>query len=202
VQVVLARWNERRALLASLRSGRDAESAAFVRLTRRASLLLRYLRAYDEESPELRLLRRLRRERPELLRELDPAHVAWWEGLAARPRFTRVLGSSAVLALLIGGPLGAAVTFAFVVSADSLLDALGKLRDGLVLTGVLVFVTGMPLALLAAAKPHLPVRTVVPAQPDRPKRPAGPAWRRWLTALLIVIFVLLLAWATGRAAPA
>jgi hypothetical protein len=106
VIAVLERWSERR-LLSALASGTDADSRAFRRLARPARPLLRFWRAQlgaKEHCPELRLLRRLRREQPGLLQELDPAQLAWWERFeASLPKLSAVLlGISLALAPVLG----------------------------------------------------------------------------------------------------
>jgi hypothetical protein len=83
VQAVLTRWDER--TLAQLRSGTDPDSEAFRRLSWRGRPL-RHFRAFFSEHqchPELALLKRLRRDHPELLRALDAGQVRWWERFGA-----------------------------------------------------------------------------------------------------------------------
>jgi hypothetical protein len=80
VQAVLARWDER--TLAAFRSGSDPDSAVFRRLTWSSIPLRSRVRVLFSERacwPEHVLLRRLRRDHPELLPELDAGAVRWWE---------------------------------------------------------------------------------------------------------------------------
>jgi hypothetical protein len=102
VQAVLACWDAH--TLTRLKAGRDPDSEAFRRLAGPAHPLQRHIRAFFREHrrwPELVLLRRLRRDHPELLLVLDAAQLRWWERFVATVHVEHPLSPTAFTALLL-----------------------------------------------------------------------------------------------------
>lgn len=80
LQAVLLHWHAY--TLQQLEAGTDRDSEAYKRLSHPANPLWRYLRAHlsrFKDNPELRLLKRLRRDHPVLVSRLNAGEVNWWD---------------------------------------------------------------------------------------------------------------------------
>jgi len=99
VMAVLARRRDL-ATLANLKSGGDPLGKAFVRLSKPANPVVRWLRANThgaKRSPEWSVITKLQDTNPQLLHELNAQEVAWWERFMSRPHLSYGLATAGLL---------------------------------------------------------------------------------------------------------
>jgi hypothetical protein len=180
VRAVLSRWRDL-GMLSKLRSGSDANAAAFARLGRRQNPLLHWWRANVTQLhrwPELQLLDRLRDHHPALLGELDATQVAWWERFRGRPKPSyAVLKVGGVLLLL--GCFGA------------LVEALGGERSWRDAASAVLF-TLVSLVLLLLLKLYLIDWPVVLVKRRWPAGPPLLIQAGWLPMLITTLGIIAL----------